>query len=531
MPTPRQKRRIETILQQVYQGSGAGPTLVGVSYERVSHKKSIGGTSLETQPLDIERWAGDHHVRIVGHYVDRGRSGTTDNRPGFRQMLADLERLGVSVILVWKLDRFARSAALQYQKIEEFTERGVALVSITEMIDYSTAMGKQALGFASVGAQAYSDQLSERMIRALRHTAESGFWVGPVPLGYARQGRRQPLCTTEDAATIRELFARYATERYSDTSLAAAMNAEGYSGRDRAGNPMPLTREGVRTILKNRAYIGKVTSGDQEYDGSHPPLISLEVFQHCQDIRARRTTENIQVRHPDKGVLQGIAYCATCGGFLWQHACCSKGHLYRYYRCSGINNTRCDEAMSRADAIDPQALALFDGLALPDRLIERVLKRLRQSDPAPVPSTPSAEHIQEQRERLKKLYVRGHVSDEEYEAQYAALGDVPAPAPPQPTVNYERALGFLRDLPQLLREAARAEQQRVLGIVFARVWIVGHTIAALTPHQVYQTLLQAMSAAGCEVGVADGRQPRLPHIYTLPYWPVTYHQNSPAYAR
>jgi site-specific DNA recombinase len=170
----RDKKRIEAILKQVF--AGGGPPLVGVSYERVSSHQQVSGTSLETQPLDIQHWAERHSIRIIKHYVDRGRSGRSANRAAYQQMLAELAELKVQVVLVWKLDRFARNMLLQLQKIEEFNALGVALVSITKMIDYTTAMGKQQMALASMFAQTYSDQLGERMERALRHTAEQGYW-------------------------------------------------------------------------------------------------------------------------------------------------------------------------------------------------------------------------------------------------------------------------------------------------------------------------------------------------------------------
>src|SRR5215216_1196578 len=98
---------IAAILKDIFYG-GDTP-LRGVYYERVSTKRQAKGTSLETQALDIERWAESHRVALIDKYVDPGRSGRYDRRPQFRRLMDDLPRLqaqGVKVILIWKLDRF-----------------------------------------------------------------------------------------------------------------------------------------------------------------------------------------------------------------------------------------------------------------------------------------------------------------------------------------------------------------------------------------------------------------------------------------
>jgi site-specific DNA recombinase len=525
----RDKKRIEAILKHVF--AGGGTPLIGVSYERVSHRKSVDGTSLETQPEDILKWAGNHSIRVLKHYVDRGRSGRSANRAAYQQMLTELAELKVQVVLVWKLDRFARNMLLQLQKIEEFNALGVALVSITEMIDYTTAMGKQQMALASMFAQAHSDQLSERMERALRHTAQQGYWVGPAPLGYARQGRRQPLMPTEDAAIVREIFARYATGTYSDTQLTSWLNGEGYTGIDwRSGERIPFTREGVRHILRNRAYIGKVTSGGAEFQGNHPPLIDQDTWDQCQRLRGRRTTENVQVHRRDDGLLQGLAFCAVCHAPLWQH----RSGGYRYYRCSSIRDARCDALMSRIEAIDHLMLDLLSSLYITDTLLERT-QAVIGSD-LPRPSQPLRDYaaLEAQRERLNKLYVLGRISDVDYEAQYAALA-APADEPAVPAqVDLNRALDVIGDLPRLMREATPIERKQVINLMFDRVWVGGKTIAAITPNQVYLTLLTAMRTASCVIGVADGtlgQSQHTPRYALLPQWLALRVPRPSAFAR
>ena len=76
---------------------------------------------------------------VVKHYIDRALSAKTDNRPDFQQMIKDSEKRLFDIVLVWKLDRFARnrydSAHYEYQ----LERNHVKLVSATEPISDSPA--------------------------------------------------------------------------------------------------------------------------------------------------------------------------------------------------------------------------------------------------------------------------------------------------------------------------------------------------------------------------------------------------------
>lgn len=85
--------------------------------------------------------------------------------------------------------------------------------------------------------------------------------------------------------------------------------------------------------------------------------------------------------------------------------------------------------------------------------------------------------------------------------------------PPPPALDINQALTVLCDMPRLLMEATPTERKQVINIVFNRVWVRGKTIAAITPHNIYLTLLTAMKAANCVIGVADGTRTRNNRIH------------------
>ena len=95
--------------------------------------------SIEGQIRECTAYAEKNGITVVKHYIDRALSAKTDNRPDFQQMIKDSEKRLFDIVLVWKLDRFARnrydSAHYEYQ----LERNHVKLVSATEPISDSPA--------------------------------------------------------------------------------------------------------------------------------------------------------------------------------------------------------------------------------------------------------------------------------------------------------------------------------------------------------------------------------------------------------
>lgn len=90
--------------------------------------------SIEGQIRDCRAYAEYNGIEIVGEYIDRAFSAKTDDRPDFQRMIADSAKKLFDVVLVWKLDRFARnrydSAFYRYT----LRKNGVRLISVKENI-------------------------------------------------------------------------------------------------------------------------------------------------------------------------------------------------------------------------------------------------------------------------------------------------------------------------------------------------------------------------------------------------------------
>ena len=113
-------------------------------------------------------------------FEDRG-SGADPTRPQLEAMMVRVRQGEFDRVIVWKLDRLARSVVHAAQLIEELNGLGVAFVSYTEALDTNTPMGKAMLNIAAVFAQLERDIITERN-RAMQEAARArGKHIGRPP--------------------------------------------------------------------------------------------------------------------------------------------------------------------------------------------------------------------------------------------------------------------------------------------------------------------------------------------------------------
>lgn len=136
--------------------------------------------SIEGQILECTAYAEKNGFTVVKRYIDRAVSAKTDNRPQFQQMIKDSERGIFDVIIVWKLDRFARNRYDSARYKTQLKRNGVKLVSATEVI----SAGPEGIILESVlegYAEYYSADLSEKVVRLL-YFCLFGYKAGVRPL-------------------------------------------------------------------------------------------------------------------------------------------------------------------------------------------------------------------------------------------------------------------------------------------------------------------------------------------------------------
>jgi DNA invertase Pin-like site-specific DNA recombinase len=130
------------------------------------------------QLSELREYASRRGWAIANEYVDRGISGAKESRPALNRLMADAHRRKFDAVLVWKLDRFARSLKQLVNALAEMEALGVAFVSLRDNLDLSTPSGR--LMFQIIGAMAEFERalIQERVRAWLRHARARGKRLG-----------------------------------------------------------------------------------------------------------------------------------------------------------------------------------------------------------------------------------------------------------------------------------------------------------------------------------------------------------------
>src|SRR5436190_18451226 len=119
-----------------------GNERLAATYVRVSSKEQVEGYSLDAQRRACQDFCASRGYTVVASYADEGVSAHTDNlakRPDFARLLADAESGRFNVIVVHKMDRFARKLRVALECLEQLGRARVGVVSVSEPdLDYST---------------------------------------------------------------------------------------------------------------------------------------------------------------------------------------------------------------------------------------------------------------------------------------------------------------------------------------------------------------------------------------------------------
>lgn len=304
--------------------------------------------SIEGQLRDCYAYAKRYDINIVGEYIDRAISGTTDDRPEFQRMIVDAQKKQFERVIVWKLDRFARNrydSAVYKHKLKQC---GVRVISAMENVgegDESVLL--EALLEAS--AEYYSLDLRKKIKRGQRETLAKGlFCGGPIPYGYKVENGKIVI-DEEHAPVIRSVFERYgAGIRMKD--ILADLESRGVRGQ-RGGK---LCYNTFTRALRNTAYIGQYKYKGEVIEGLAERMIDDELFQKVQQRIKQHTYAPAAGKGKVEYLLQGKAYCGHCGAHMTGESGTSKtGSKYHYYKCSARKRQHnCDKKVEKKDFLE-----------------------------------------------------------------------------------------------------------------------------------------------------------------------------------
>ena len=160
-------------------------------YTRKSTDENL---SSDFTSLDTQRESGEAYIKsqksegwklYPERYDDLGYTGGNMDRPALKRLLQDARAHKFDILVVYKVDRLARSLKDFTKIIEVFDKAGVSFVAVTQQFNTSTSMGRLTLNVLLSFAQFERETNSERTRDKRRVSAEKGKWLGGYPvLGY-----------------------------------------------------------------------------------------------------------------------------------------------------------------------------------------------------------------------------------------------------------------------------------------------------------------------------------------------------------
>lgn len=157
-----------------------------VGYVRVStDEQARSGLSLLAQRERLAAWATAFGHELVEIVADEGESAKSLNRPGMQRIMQMIDRRQVDGVVAAKLDRLTRSTRDLGDMVERCEHRRVALASVSESLDTSTACGRMVVSMIGAVAQWEREATAERTAAALDAKRKQGKrYSGKAPYGF-----------------------------------------------------------------------------------------------------------------------------------------------------------------------------------------------------------------------------------------------------------------------------------------------------------------------------------------------------------
>lgn len=325
--------------------------------------------SIEGQLETCYEYAKNNGYVVIGEYIDRAQSGTTDKREEFQRMISDSDRHTFEAVLVYQLDRFARNrydSAINKQKLKK---NGIRVISARENIS-EDASGILVEGVLESMAEYYSAELSQKIRRGMNINAEKHLSNGSNPgLGYTVDEERRFHIDPETAPIVRAIFELYASGK-TVTEITQTLNAKQFkTSHGNVFNKNSLTR-----LLRNKRYIGYYVFDGKETPNAMPCIIDNELFNRVQHILDRNKKAPARARAKEEYLLTTKLFCGYCREMMVGYSGTSRtGTMYHYYICKNARKKQCTKKIVNKQAIEDKVVSECRKL-LTDNNIQKIAK-------------------------------------------------------------------------------------------------------------------------------------------------------------
>lgn len=323
--------------------------------------------SIEGQDRVCTEYCNREGHTIIRKYIDRATSASKNisKRVQFLQMIKDAAAGGFQAVVVYKLDRFARTRLDSAVYKNKLAESGVQVISATENISDSPE-GVILESVLEGIAEYYSMELAQKIRRGqIESMAKGNYLGGVVPLGYKIVNKKY-VVDPDTVPVAQEIFQKYASGTPTK-EIIDSLNARGY----RTVKGALFNRSSFHAMLRSEVYIGTLRWGELVNEGAVPAIIDESVFYAARK-RAESQKRGEKMKKTEQNGcnyrLSGRLYCGECGEVMHGKCATSKtGQKHYYYECRGNYAKKgCNKSRVKKDWLEDCVIDLVTDIITPE---------------------------------------------------------------------------------------------------------------------------------------------------------------------
>ncbi len=345
--------------------------------------------SIANQKRLLSQKAKELGFTNVKFYVDDGYTGTNFNRPGFQELLDDIEMGYISVVMVKDLSRLGRDyVSVGHYTDNYFPEHNIRFIAVNDMVDSDEGENEIA-PFKNIMNEMYARDISRKIRSSNRIRGNLGEPLAQPPYGYMKspENKKKWIVDPDASHVVKSIF-RMCIEGKGNEAIAHVLQSNKIyipmaywhsKGLNRGGKQMPAdpyrwSKTTVRKILTQQEYCGDVINFKtysknfknkkrlmnveenwRIFKDVHEPIIEREVFELVQENLLKVKRRAPKPENAKKHIFSGLIRCGDCGSNMRYHTNTTNKEIH-YFSCGNyIKDTRGDcptRHYIRSDALE-----------------------------------------------------------------------------------------------------------------------------------------------------------------------------------
>lgn len=330
------------------------------------------GTESESNSIGNQKKLLSQKAKEMGltdtkYYVDDGYTGTNFNRPGFQQLIDDIEIGLVSAVMVKDLSRLGRDyVSVGNYTDSYFPEHNIRFIAVNDAIDSDEGESEIA-PFKNILNEMYARDISKKIRSSHRLRGSMGEPLSQPPYGYMKslENKKKWIIDPEAATVVKSIFKMCLDGKGNETiarelqenKVLIPMAYWRSKGLNRGGkktqtNPYKWCKTTVQKILSQQEYCGDIINfktysksfkNKTRYENSkenwavfkdvNEPIIDRETFETVQKFISKTKRRAPKKENGERSIFNGLIYCGDCHSKMRYHTSTSNKGIH-YFTCS-----------------------------------------------------------------------------------------------------------------------------------------------------------------------------------------------------